>query len=164
MKSRAIVLLLLLFAVSAYSITISTTLVRNSDGTYDTAFPTGNKDPAAAVLAWDLLTLTSATGLITTNAYNDDLNDCCLSGTAEATATITVETCSGDNAGDNGWSITGGDPDQTLNNAGTDGDLPGSGAMRLNAAAQAKVAELDADLAEIETQLEDMRPGRGNAP
>lgn len=123
----------LLLTVPSWAVTISVSLVQNSDGTYDTGFPAGDKDPPSATLAWNISTLTSATGLLVNSAYSDDLNDCCLSGTAEATATITIEDCSGDVAADNGWSITGSDPDQTLSNAGTDGDLPGSGAFRLRA-------------------------------
>lgn len=124
---------LLSLSTVALALNVRFTLVQNSDGSFDTAYPTGNKAPSAATLAWDLSTLPSMLGLITTNSYSQDLNDCCLSGTSEATATLAIVDCSGDVAADNGWILSGSDPNQTLSNDGNDADLPGSGAFALRA-------------------------------
>lgn len=109
MKSRALILALLLAAGSVLALNVSLTLVQNPDGTYDTAFATGNKDPGSSVLAWDDACLdTALAGLsngITGTGTTIDVRITCLTGTAKATATITVNHISGDAD----WSIAAGD-------------------------------------------------------
>jgi hypothetical protein len=111
----------------AQAVIISKTLARCSDGTYRTSNPLGDCGASAADLDWDLSALENTLSLA--GAYSDDLRACCLSGNDAATATLTLETCSGDDAAANGWAINTDD----LENAGTDGDLPGSGAMAFRA-------------------------------
>jgi hypothetical protein len=138
MKFKRTLLPLLALLTASFSSQVaaeftSFSLTVNQDGTFDTAYPNGDKPPTAIDLSWSLATLPSAVGIETGTAYSQDLNDCCLSGLDAPSAVITIEDCSGDVAADNGWTVTGSDPDQTLGNTGLDADLPGSGAFALRA-------------------------------
>jgi len=105
-------------------------LTVNPDSTFDTGWPLGNKPPGSATLDWadDLQPLIDAIDHLTTGStFSHDVRQY-LTGTAAATATITIITVSGDNAALEGWTIGGGGDD--LEHPGNN---TGSGFFRLRA-------------------------------
>lgn len=98
----------------------------NDDGTIDGHYPDGDKPPGVGTLAWDLTGFPSLVNFTTGTPYSHDVRQY-LTGTAAATATITIIQISGDNAASEGWSIVGGDDLEHP------GDQDGSGFFALRA-------------------------------
>lgn len=83
----------------------------NPDGTVDGHYPTGNKNPNVATAAWDNVALQLGLAVAiaqrtTGSSFSHDLRQY-LTGSAAATATLSVATVSGDDAASEGWAISG---------------------------------------------------------
>lgn len=131
MLQRLFAVLLCAASLTASAAPISVRVSLNPDNTLSTAFKclaadrSDCKTPTIATLAWTNSCLPVATGLYTGTLYSEDVRGC-LTGTAAATATITVVHVSGDNAASEGWAID-------TDDLGHPGDNTGSGSFRLRA-------------------------------
>lgn len=98
----------------------------SSDGTYDGHYPQGDK-PTGGLTTW-LLSL-NLTNLTTGTPFSQNVRST-LSGANAATAIITVETVSGDNATSEGWAISSAGAGNNLTHPGSQ---TGAGFLRLRA-------------------------------
>lgn len=99
-------------------------LILNGDGTIDGAYPNGDKNPTQPILACNFSGFPTLTGLITGNAFSQNVRSK-FSGSSAATATLSV-IATGTNAGS--WGITG-------DNLTHNGVLAGSGSLTVRGTA-----------------------------
>lgn len=102
----------------------------NQDGSLDTGFPLGNKNPTISALLWNNVGLLAFATLVANRAtgagaFSSDVRQY-LSGTNSATATLSVVTVSGTDVTVNGWGVSG----SNVTNAGTNA---GSGVFKIGA-------------------------------
>jgi hypothetical protein len=100
---------------------------KSFDNSLDGAHPLGDKAPVALTATWgDLTTLVALIGQQTTgSAFSHNIRQY-VQGTGASTATLALESVSGDNAATEGWSIAG----DTLTHPGAQ---TGAGVFRLSA-------------------------------
>lgn len=93
---------------------------RNVDNTMDGHWPAGDKNPSVATLEWDdisALASAVANNVIGDGAFSHDVRQY-LSGTAAATATLSISTVSGDDAAAEGWTYSADNLTHPDSNAG----------------------------------------------
>jgi hypothetical protein len=107
--------------------TITITLIRNPDGTFNPQYRAGDKNPDPLTLVCDNSEMQTPIAGVTGSAYSSNVRQF-FEGTGAATATLSVGTFSGDNATTEGWSIADSGAGDTLEH---DGGETGSGVLQI---------------------------------
>jgi hypothetical protein len=110
--------LVLAFYASAIPVNVGQ-IVPSPDGSFSTAYKTGNKDPSPSVLACDITGAPQLIGLNTGTPYTEDFS-VYFSGSAKGTVeTYEIVTVSGNDAETEGWSLDGDNLEHTALQTGS---------------------------------------------